>query len=349
MEQIDNEASFCQQGGVTVVLQISGQSLFLDGTLEGHWVRFLIDTGCNKSLLDINTYRSLGIAEQRLTQSSIRLKGANGIDLENYGEVSINVSLGSLVKEVTFIVTPLEGLEALLGLDMMVQFKVAVNPAYGQVTVDGQEVVLRERESMVCACARDTVYVPPMSGKFVNVEVESGCQGPVILEPDKDTSADVLIMSGLYEGEENVKVFVMNDTDEPTCVPSGMLSGHVQDIEENVLSIFENHDCSTKPSNVTHEKPSKEICDSNVIHLTDPNPIKDKFRQPGFNKSQRMQDKDVIIGRVRPWVLNKERPNWKEVLSGTPELRSYWCQFGRMESKDNVLYREAKLPRGEKV
>jgi len=344
---------------ITAVNTITKRSdfMFLSVEIQGSNIAMMVDSGCNKSLIDVRTFHSLDLQGASTRKSNVLLQGANGEPMRDYGVVDMEITIGSRTELIPFLVTQLSGFEALLGLEIMIKFGLVVDP--GSRVIYLGETILPLMDVCVPMAVTDVgTHIEPMTGKFLSVAVDSMRQGPVILEPDKDLPENLLIASAVYESVNHVKVFVVNDSDEFMIIEKGKYLGKLMPVS-SCVDVYPQDECQVgaiSESNIT-ETQNKEKGDKSsqlpdhlerligeewhedekqlirsvlweyedcfvggdyalgktslvkhAIHLSDERPIKDKVRQPGFNKRQRMQA--VVEGLLEQGLIEPSSSPW---------------------------------------
>jgi hypothetical protein len=62
------------------------------------------------------------------------------------------------------------------------------------------------------------------------------------------------------------------------------------------------------------------------------------FETLGIQELMQLQYKDETLKEVIKWVKQKERPEYKKVVTESPELRHYWHLWPSLKMKEEIMY-----------
>ena len=220
-----------------LTLQSSSRSLYVDVSLQGRAVRFLVDTGAERTLIDQHLYNSLlNVPPPQL--NGLSLKTASGEIMENHGSVNLGLTVGFKNVTMTFIVTKLNGVSGILGIDAL------WDVLHGSLhfvncrclVFDGTQVPLHleARPETLCARVCVSTSIPPFSSLFIQSNFPNSEKGDsVLFEPDREFLAEKGLQAPacVYDPSNDTRLFVSNLTSEPVELSSDDVMGNFSAVQ----------------------------------------------------------------------------------------------------------------------
>lgn len=171
--------------------QDTDNGIFVEGTVSGLTIDFLIDSGSSATLLSHELYKTLP-AEGRAPLHPVRveLKSVNGDTLRCYGKTEVDIALGSSTFKQTVIVCDID-LDAILGQDFILEHVNSIDLKHMRLLTPKTDIpcFLGGKFAMVCRVyAKETVTIPPQSVMNVPVQVPkcNRLSDIVLFEPTPD-------------------------------------------------------------------------------------------------------------------------------------------------------------------
>src|SRR6267154_2596096 len=209
--------------------------VYLDMKLDGINRSFLLDSGCDMTLLPAQF-----VQEYPLRETSKVVHAANGATIKLLGEVDISLRLGNLLIPTTALVSEFV-VEAMIGYDWL-----ASNDCYwgfktGQVMIKDQVFPLRERNSRLGCCrvlVQQAVTIPKQSEAIILTKaVFDKVQHKYSLEPIEYATAPRELQNGLYVARaiiphqcEDIPVRILNSSSKECVLSQGQCLSELEPV-----------------------------------------------------------------------------------------------------------------------
>ena len=146
--------------------ELSGShSVYLDVKLDGVNRSFLLDSGCDMTLIPSHFVKGRRIRRTRKT-----VHAANGAEIILSGEVSLKLHIGNLAVDTEALVSDFVS-EGMLGYDWLSQNDCYWGFRAGQVMIQDQVFALRQRDSTLSCCritVQENVVIPSRSETVIS-------------------------------------------------------------------------------------------------------------------------------------------------------------------------------------
>ena len=130
-----------------IVLTVKSRGgLMAIGQLNGHPMKFLIDTGAAVTLVSIENFRNFQNPVE-LDPFSHTICGADGRNLNTLGHGPMEITLGPMRVTHDIIVADIQA-DAILGVDFLSEYECTVDLSAQKLTVDSTQVNLWQEENV---------------------------------------------------------------------------------------------------------------------------------------------------------------------------------------------------------
>ena len=210
--------------------------LYVSGSLLGEEVEWLIDTGCNVTILSADVFNRIPVHRRpKLHKSEQRLGQADGTPLDVVGEIVVTLMIGPQKYRSRVIVASCL-MDGLLGMDLLQLSGACLDLQNGTVRLCGREVpTYRGGENSCCrVTVAETVTI--RAGHRVIVETQPLTKvrdGNWLVEPlAKPLSGMLAVAKSVVSGEKGfVPVEVMNPSGEDCVLYKGTHAATLQPVE----------------------------------------------------------------------------------------------------------------------
>ena len=212
--------------------------------INGKPVRFLVDSGATCSFLDHGLWKTLN-RRGSLTPVSDTFVMADGTPLGIEGRTSFDLRWGERDFPQDLIIAKLGENQAILGLDFIEKYRVALFLADGRMEIGNTQITLR-KDGKNPGCARitaeTTLTIADRSSAWINVGLDKELVATKEIQRDGfcvveglDTLAED---TGLFMANqlvaasgEKVRVLLLNVHDQPITIKKGMSLGKVYPVQ----------------------------------------------------------------------------------------------------------------------
>ena len=201
---------------------MDSEGLYVKGNIQGAEIEWLVDTGCNLTLLSYEAYHRIPLAKRPLLQPYYNsLSLADRTPLKVLGEAEFQIELGGKLVEHTVIVAQFVT-DGLLGMNFMRDHGLIIDLANDTVSCEGETMpsILRGRSKRRCArvTVADTITIPAGKRMIIQGKMPGKVpQGDWLVEPlTKPLGGQpVLLAKTLAKGGKcQVPMEVMNPTQQ---------------------------------------------------------------------------------------------------------------------------------------
>ena len=220
----------------------------MSGTINGMHVPLLLDTGAAVTLLRKDTWlqTAAGKSQNLKPWITAELVSAGGTPLTVHGCASVDLELGHhKFERNVVVVSPLTS-EAILGLDFLTEQQASIDLGGRRLFLkeSGCSVPLEdpalhtENATEVSVHATMTTEVPPRSILQVAGSIENPVEGTWVVEEATEKKLPFAVARVLVEPTStDVPLCILNHTDEPMTVYSGMRLATLQGVEFRSLRV----------------------------------------------------------------------------------------------------------------
>ena len=234
------------------ILAVSGsRGLVASGQINGHPLKFLIDTGAAVTLVSKEIFQKFQMKSE-LQPSNLVICGADGKDLDVSGEGTMEIiTLGPLKVTHEVIVAALQP-DAVLGMDFLSQHECKVDiPAQSLIT-KSLVVNLWQEGNIPQSCkvaVKEPVVIPPESKKLILGEVQRrGSEGPVNMAQGSTKFVErygLFVCHSLVDVEKGVvPIHILNQQCEPVHLHEGTIAGLALPVDIRQTDISPNYSLS---------------------------------------------------------------------------------------------------------
>ena len=122
------------------VINEARKGMFITTYIHGVDVRLLIDTGAMITILSTRTYRKINhLGEQRLQNTNIKLKQADGAAVMVYGVITLDMNLGHTCLPTTFVVADIQN-DGILGMDVLLKTQSTIDCNNLELRINGEVI-----------------------------------------------------------------------------------------------------------------------------------------------------------------------------------------------------------------
>ena len=220
-----------RSGGEMIAVVAHMNRNYVEGSIKGHFVRMLCDTGAGVSCLALSFLKSIGISNKDLKQSHTcnRVRGVGGEIHEVIGSVNLSISIGSFKTTQHFHVFNYLYTPVILGYDFL-------NSNCAKIDTGNSTLVLGNGLVSVCLATktcRETrvarslkfAVIPPRSQCNIPLRVKKIQEGTVVLLEPATQLRQCLNLAGaqtlvtVHNGKVNY--LVMNPTNTTVYIRAG--------------------------------------------------------------------------------------------------------------------------------
>ena len=250
--------------------------MYIRGNIQGAEIEWLVDTGCNLTLLSYDAYHRIPLVKRPILQpyrSSLNL--ADGAPLKVLGKAEFQIDMGGRMVKHPVIVAKFIT-DGLLGMDFMRDHGLIIDLARDSVSCEGETIpsVIKGKGRRRCArvTVADTVTIP--AGKRVIIEgkmPQRVPQGDWLVEPlTKPLGGQPVLLAKTLAtgGESRVPMEVMNPTQQDVILYKDTNAAVLQPVQ--LLSDME-------PIPVTTD--SKAHKNAQCVHHVEKAPLKPEIKK----------------------------------------------------------------------
>lgn len=217
---------------ITVISQAcSGNSLAIQGTINGTDCKMTLDTGASRTIVNPNLVKTATGHKRRI---NCRLLTASGQPIPVLGETSVTMYVGGSSYSHNVIVAEIVD-DCILGLDFMKKHNCKINVADGVFKCGEEEIFILGGACGKVACAKK-VIIPGRAEAQVLVELPPAGKKKsnrcVLIEdtPTKTSSQKLMTARTLVSGSSNAVVRVLNLGDREICLNKGDVIGKCEEV-----------------------------------------------------------------------------------------------------------------------
>ena len=214
------------------ILAVNGRGgLVAIGQINGHPLKFLIDTGAAVTLVSKEIFHKFQMKSE-LQPSNLVICGADGKNLDVSGEGTMEITLGPLKVTHEVIVAALQP-DAILGMDFLSQHECKVDIPAQRLIINSLVVNLWQEGNNPQSCKvaiKEPVVIPPESEKLILGEVQRrGSEGPVNMVQGSAKFVErygLFVCHSLVDVEKGVvPIRILNPQSEPVHLHKGTMAG----------------------------------------------------------------------------------------------------------------------------
>ena len=214
----------------------------LSGVVNGISISLLVDTGAAVTLLRLDTWEQVAAKDPVALElwPAVRLLSAGGVPLTVHGCARITLGLGAESFQVEVVVASPLTLQAILGLNFLLQQQATINLASKTLHLaeKGCNIPLQDPAALtdtaveLPVCCAVTVEVPPRSSMQIVGTIPRPVGELWLLEEATTRRLPVAVAQGLVEPPSpTIPLVVLNPSEEPVMVYSGARVTTLQNVK----------------------------------------------------------------------------------------------------------------------
>jgi len=282
------------------VVTANGGGLYVQGGVQGTELEWLVDTGCDFTILSGEAYYRIPTDKRpMLAPYHSHLGQADGAPMKVYGKADFQLDVGGNAFTHPVIVAQCKP-NGLLGIDFLRAHSMVLDMSDGSITYEGENLPSLIKGKTHLRCARvtvaDTVTIPAGSLTIVEGKTSSPTpEGDWMVEPLSRTPGGQPLLVGksmTTGGRGRIPMQVMNPTQEDIVLYKGTNAAVLQPVE---------YMCDQDPipfTTDTEQLPLKKDCHVTSIHTEQLDPelqkILDEIQYP-LSESERRAVKTMLI------------------------------------------------------
>lgn len=211
-------------------------SLYIDASIGGRSMNFLLDSGSSVTIITEKVYQGL-VGAPVLRSCNLRLTTASGNNLKVLGKTDLVFKIGQHRFEQETVVAGIDGHEGIIGIDFLTGHNGELNFGTRTLKLRGHTVKISSRVHTQCARirCRETVTIPQNSGMhFPGYVCGNMDEGIGMVEPDKFISNKNLLLAKTViapKKDGSVTLSILNLTPQPIKILQNTFIGSVEKIE----------------------------------------------------------------------------------------------------------------------
>ena len=207
----------------------------MDGTIQGQPVEWLIDTGCDPTIVSRKVFSQIPIQKRpTLEPCSTELVQADGTPLQIDGVATMAIKFGKQSLQHKVVVGSLES-EGLLGVGLLKKYGGQIDLQSNTLTMC--DTTIRAHQAKMLSCNRvavaETVLVPAGHRMVIGAKAaEQLPAGQWLIEPlPKPLKSTLAVAKSLVEGgQEVIPIEVMNPGGEDIVLHKGTHAGSIESV-----------------------------------------------------------------------------------------------------------------------
>ncbi len=163
-----------------------GQCILVRGTCKGREADFFVDTGSSVSIVAKSFIKFIGL-DSKITACQLNLTSFSGNNIKIEGQIKLPITLAGLSIEHDFVVAEFYDAQILLGMDMMAERGICIDPKNKVIFTDQGSTKFRVPPKPLKRCMKivnhTQVTIPPMSSTHI--------AGRIIKSHRKNANGDI--------------------------------------------------------------------------------------------------------------------------------------------------------------
>ena len=221
-------------------LTVSVSTLFLPGKVEGHSVKFLLDSGCTLNLLSCAVFEKLPESLKRsISAYKVPGKLADGSALPFHGQLELSVRLRSEQARITMVVADIE-FDAILGMPFFHDHACEIMFGDATLVMNGKPLRCTNQYGIDFTSkiqVVSSVTIPACSEKLIKCRLCKPVHSRlgVVESAGVSTKHGITLAASINTCDEGRRLMVrcLNPSDQACVVPSGAVVGCFTSIEND--------------------------------------------------------------------------------------------------------------------